>query len=459
VAIIGGGPGGYVCAIRAAQLAMKVALIEKREALGGTCLNIGCIPAKAMLESSEFYVRVREEAARHGIRTGQVELDLSAMLARKEEIVKKVTGGLGLLMRKQRIEVIRGTARPLGPGAVEIRGEDEVRRIEPGTIVLATGSEPVALPFLPFDGERVIDSTDALSLSEVPERLVVVGAGAIGLELGSLWARLGAKVTLIELLPQIAPFADAMMAKMLARALKAQGLEILVETRLTGAEIHDEEVTLHFERKGGKTGEITCDRVLVAVGRRPYTEGLQHEELGIAMDGPRVAVDERYATSVEGIYAIGDLIQGPMLAHKAQEEGVALAELLAGMAGHVNYAAIPSVIYTHPELAMVGLTEAQAREQGLEIQVGRFYFRAIARALTMESEFGLVKFVADAHTDRLLGVHILGPHASELIAEAVLALEFGASAEDLARTCHAHPTLSEIMKEGALAVDRRAIHG
>ncbi|MFV2071230.1 MAG: dihydrolipoyl dehydrogenase [Thermoanaerobaculales bacterium] len=457
--IIGAGPGGYVCAIRAAQLGLKTALVEKRHTLGGTCLNIGCIPSKAMLESSELYEAAGKHASDHGIVLPEVGLDLAAMLARKGGVVKDLTDGVAMLMKKNKITVVNGRGVLTGPGALTVHGDAGETPIKAKNICLAMGSEVVELPFLPFDGDRIVSSTEALSFSSVPEHLVVVGAGAVGLELGSVWRRLGAKVTVVEMLPTITPFADKQMAKSLQRALADQGMVFHLETTLKAGKLLKKSVKLTIENAEGETSEISCDKVLVAVGRRPNTAAAGLEAVGVALDDQgRVAVDDRFRTNVEGLFAIGDLVRGPMLAHKAEDEGVALAERLAGLPGHVNYQTIPNVVYTDPELAMVGRTEAELKEAGIAFGTGRFQFRANGRAKSLGQETGMVKILADKKTDRILGVHMVGPRVSELIAEAVVAMEFSASAEDLARTCHAHPTLSEVVKEAALAVDKRALH-
>ena len=462
VVIIGSGPGGYVAAVRAAQLGQKTCLVERHATLGGTCLNVGCIPSKALLESSEIYHLVKEQLPQHGIGTSALSLDLPAMQLRKEGIVRELTDGIAGLMQKNKVTVLRGHGRLAGPGRVDVlaAGDESATELSARAVILATGSRSVELPFLPRDRQVVLDSTDALALQQVPEHLVVVGAGAVGLELGSVWMRLGSQVTVVEMLPQIAPFADRAMAKVLQRSLAARGMTFLLKTRVSEARISGGRATLTLERQGAEPQTVTCDHVLVAVGRRPCTEELGLEQAGVALtQGGHVQVDDKLRTSVEGIYAIGDLVPGPALAHKAEEEGVAAAELIAGKPGQLNHQTIPSVIYTNPELAMVGLTEQQARERGQEVRTGRFLFRANGRAKALGQTEGQVKILADAHTDRLLGVHMVGPHVSELIAEVVVAMEFSASAEDLARTIHAHPTLSEVVKEAALAVDKRAIHG
>jgi len=457
--IIGAGPGGYVCAIRAAQLGLKTALVEKRHALGGTCLNVGCIPSKALLESSELYEAARLHSAEHGVVLSEVKLDLEAMLARKGGIVKELTDGVAMLMKKNKVTVLTGRGTVTAPGKVNVSGDGPDTEVEARNICLAMGSEAIELPFLPFDGERVVSSTEALDFSSVPKRLVVIGAGAVGLELGSVWRRLGAAVTVVEMLPTITPFADKAMAKALQRSLADQGMEFRLESKVTAGKVLKNGVKLTVENATGEAEEISCDKVLVAVGRRPLTEGAGLESVGVALDeAGRVAVDDHLRTNIDGIFAIGDLVRGPMLAHKAEEEGVAVAEQLAGRPGHVNYEVIPNVVYTEPELAMVGRNEAELKEAGVEFSSGRFMFRANGRAKSLGLQDGMVKILADKETDRILGVHMVGPRVSELIAEAAVAMEFSASAEDLARTCHAHPTLSEVVKEAALAVDKRALH-
>ncbi len=458
--VIGAGPGGYVAAIRAAQLGLSVALVEKRATLGGTCLNIGCVPSKALLQSSHLFHQVGHDAAEHGIVVAPPQLDLPAMLARKQQVVDEVVGGLGLLMKKNEIQVIRGTATLESGHRVRVSGEEGDQHLTGRYVILATGSQPVELPFMPFDGQHVVSSSEALAFDAVPGHLVVVGAGAVGLELGSVWLRLGARVTVIEMMPSITPFADKMAARMLQKSLKKQGMDIVLNAKVTGATVTEGALELSYEDKKGRPKALACDRVLVAVGRKPYSEGLGLEAVGIARDqGGRVVIDEQFQTNVAGVYAIGDLVQGPMLAHKAEDEAVALVERLAGLPGHIDYDIIPSVVYTEPELASIGITQEQAKEQGLSVKVGRFYFAANARAKALGMDEGLVKLIADAETDRLLGAHIVGPSASELIHECVVCMAMEGSAEDLAITCHAHPTLSEAVKEAALAVAGRAIHG
>jgi dihydrolipoamide dehydrogenase len=459
--VIGAGPGGYVAAIRAAQLGMKVACVEKGRTLGGTCLNVGCIPSKAMLDSSELYHLAKERFGKHGIKFDAIKLDLAAMLARKAEVVKGLTDGVRFLFKKNKVETVFGTARVSSPTSVQVAlSEGGTLDLQTRQILLATGSEPVNLPFLPGNGQTVVDSTGALAFDKVPDHLVVVGAGYIGLELGSVWRRLGSKVTVIEFLPRIVPTADNEMGELLKKSLTRQGLEFHLETKVTGASLEKGRAIVHAEKKDGKKLDFDCERVLVAVGRRAYTQGLGLAEVGVAVDAKtgKVTVDAHFRTNVASISAIGDVIDGPMLAHKAEDEGIACAEILAGKAGHVNYDTIPGVIYTWPELASVGLNEEQAKEKGLTYKIGKFPFLANGRAKAMDETEGLVKILADATSDKVLGVHILGPRASEMIAEAVMVMEFAGSAEDIARTCHAHPTLSEATREAALAVDGRAIH-
>jgi dihydrolipoamide dehydrogenase len=460
--VIGAGPGGYVAAIRAAQLGKTVACVEKRATLGGTCLNIGCIPSKALLDSTELYHLAHERFSRHGIKVSGLEIDVPAMLARKDAVVKSLTGGVAGLFKKNKITPVYGTARVASPNSVVVQlNEGGETTLEADHILLATGSEPVNLPFLPFDGRTIVSSTEALGFERVPEHLIVIGAGYIGLELGSVWKRLGAKVTVIEFLPRIVPLADVEMGSLLHKSLTKQGLEFFLETKVTGGKVEGDRVTVLAEVKDGKTLTFEGDRVLVAVGRRPYTEGLGLAEVGVQVDPKtgRVPIDGHFRTNVPTISAIGDLVEGPMLAHKAEDEGVAFAETLAGKYGHVDYDTIPGVIYTWPELASVGITEEQAKQRKLDYRVGKFPFMANGRAKAMDETEGVVKILADAKTDRVLGVHILGPRASDMIAEAVTTMEFAGSAEDIARISHAHPSLSEAVREAALAVDRRAIHG
>jgi dihydrolipoamide dehydrogenase len=457
--VIGSGPGGYVAAIRAAQLKMKVACVEKRATLGGTCLNVGCIPSKALLESSELFVQARDHFPHHGIQTGKLAFDIKAMHERKDRVVKSNTDGIVFLFKKNKITRFEGAGRLDGAGKVVVKaasGEETV--LETEHILLATGSEPTPLPALPCDGKHIVSSTEALTFAKVPQHLIVVGAGYIGLELGSVWNRLGAKVTVVEFLPRILPICDAEIADLLHKSLVKQGLTFHLDTKVTGASTQGGQVIVNATSKG-HDALFQGDRVLVSVGRRPFTAGLGLKEAGVELDkAGRVPVNENFQSNVPGIYAIGDLIAGPMLAHKAEDDGIACVERIAGMKTHVNYDTVPSVIYTWPEVASVGATEEQVKESGREYHVGRFKFSANARARTMDESEGLVKIIADAKTDRVLGVHIFGPRASDLIAEAVTVIEFSGSSEDIARTCHAHPTLGEAVREAAFDVERRAIH-
>ena len=455
--VIGSGPGGYVAAIRAAQLGLKVACVEKHAALGGTCLNVGCIPSKALLDSSEHFAFARDHAAAHGIRTS-VELDLATMMKRKDQIVRELTKGVESLFRKNQVTRFTGTGRIAAVGTVEVTGEQPTETLTTGRILIATGSRPAALPGIPFDGRRIVHSTGALALSEVPRRLLVVGAGAIGLELGSVWRRLGSEVHVLEFMDRIVPGMDRASALMLQRALEKQGIHFRFGASAQKAVVEGDRVRVTVGH-GGETTEEECDVLLVAVGRRPFTEGLGARESGVRMDEQgRILVDETWRTSVPGIWAIGDVIPGPMLAHKAEEEGVAVVERMVGRAGHVAYECVPSVVYTWPEFAGVGLSEDDAKQRGIKVVVGTFPFVANGRAKAMGEKTGQVKILADARTDRILGAHIVGPRASDLIAELVFAMELGASAEDVARSVHAHPTLPEAVKEAALAAGKRAIH-
>jgi len=458
--VIGGGPGGYVAAIRAAQLGKSVAVIDKRGPLGGTCLNVGCIPSKAMLDSSEHYHYAKEKLALHGVGVGKVTLDLKTMLARKDGVVTALTTGIGGLMKKNKVAVFVGTGKVTSATSVEITDSKDVKTVvDAGHILIATGSVPSGLPVLPFDGKTVVSSTEALCFDKVPAHLIIVGGGYIGLELGSVWKRLGAKVTVVEFLDRLVPFADHECGDFLKKSLQQQGLEFHFETKVTGGKLVKDKVVVTAE---SKTGPVTFegDKVLVSVGRRAFTDGLGLTEVGVVLAERtgKVQVDKHFRTAVPTISAIGDVIDGPMLAHKAEEEGVAFAEILAGKPGHVNYETIPSVIYTWPEMSAVGLTEEQAKNRGLDYRTGKFLFKANGRARAMDETEGFVKVMADSKTDKVLGVHIIGPRASDMIAEAVAVMEFGGSAEDIARTCHAHPTLSESLKEAAMAVDKRAIH-
>jgi dihydrolipoamide dehydrogenase len=456
VIVIGSGPGGYVCAIRAAQLGLRTACVEKRATLGGTCLNVGCIPSKALLQSSENFAEVRDHFADHGVLVDGVKLDLARMQARKGEVVTANTKGVEFLFRKNKVTWLKGAGRVSAPGKVEVDGTE----YDAKHIIVATGSESVPLPGVGVDEKRIVSSTGALELDQVPEHLVVIGGGYIGLELGSVWRRLGAEVTVVEYLDRLVPGMDSEVGKQFERVLGKQGIKFRLSTKVTAADNTGNRVKLTVEpAKGGEAETIEADVVLVAIGRRALTAGLGLESVGVALDDRgRVVVDGHYATNVPGIYAIGDVIAGPMLAHKAEEEGVACAELIAGKAGHVNYEAIPGVVYTWPEVASVGRTEEQLKQDGVEYKVGKFPFMANGRARAMGATDGFVKILADKRTDRLLGAHIIGPDAGTLIAELATAMEFGASSEDVGRICHAHPTLSEAVKEAAMAVEGWAIH-
>ena len=461
VVVIGAGPGGYVAAIRAAQLGLKTAVVEKWDTLGGTCLNVGCIPSKALLTSSEKYDEAKHHLAGHGVVIGSVSLDLAALMAHKTKVVKDLTGGIEFLFKKNKITWLKGHGRLTAPNLIEVTAKTgETQVVSAKNIIVATGSEVMPLPGVEIDEKRIVSSTGALALSEVPKRLTVIGGGVIGLELGSVWSRLGAEVTVIEYLDRILPGMDGELSKQTQRLLTKQGLTFRLSTKVTSAVPGEAGITLTVEPAAGGTSEtVVSDVVLVAIGRRPFTGGLGLDAVGIETDGRgRIKTDSHFRTSVPHIYAIGDVIEGPMLAHKAEDEGVVVAEIIAGQSGHINYDAIPGIIYTWPEVASVGKTEEQLKDAGIAYKVGKFPFSANGRARAMASTEGFVKVLADAKTDRVLGVHILGPDAGHLIAEIGLALEFGASAEDIARTCHAHPTLSETIKEAALAVDGRALH-
>jgi dihydrolipoamide dehydrogenase len=453
--IIGAGPGGYVAAIRAAQLGLKVATVEREPSLGGTCVRVGCIPSKALLESSERYLQARTTLAGHGIEVGAVGLNLPAMHARKDAVVKANSDGVAYLFKKHKIARHQGTGRLVGAGEVAVQGVAGEERLRAKAVLLATGSVPADLRGVVVDGDRIGTSTEALAWSEVPPELVVIGAGVIGMELGSVWLRLGAQVTVLEYMERILPGVDAEIAKEAQRIFTKQGFALRTGVKVTGAARHGARVTLTLE--GAEP--IEADRVLVATGRKPASSGLGLDELGVAVDAAgRVVVDARFATTLPGLYAIGDLIHGPMLAHKAEEDGVAFAEMLAGGHGHVDYGLVPNVVYTDPEIAWVGRNEEELQAQGIPFRKGVFPFAANGRARAIGDTAGKVKILAHQETDRLLGVHIIGPRAGDLIAEAVTAMTFHASSEDLARVIHAHPTLAETLKEAALAVDGRPLH-
>ncbi|MES0492061.1 MAG: dihydrolipoyl dehydrogenase [Leptospirales bacterium] len=461
VIIIGGGPGGYVCAIRLAQLGKKCVIIDKRKTLGGTCLNVGCIPSKALLESSGKYEMAKNHLEPFGVQAKEVSFDLDAIMARKEKIVSEVCAGVDYLMKKNKIERVTGRAEFVSSDTVKVTDEEtgETSEIKGSSIIIATGSVPIELPDLPFDGKKICSSDDLLSLKKVPEHLLIIGAGVIGIELGTVWNRLGAKVSIVEMLPVALAGADVQIARYMERVLKTNGIELYTNSKVEKAVATQTGIKLEVS-KADKTFELEGDILLVGAGRKAYTEGLGLEKAGVELDdkGRIKTAQGKYQTNVENIYAIGDVIDGPMLAHKASEEGVAVAEIIAGQAGEVNYEAIPGVVYTEPEVAWVGQTEETLKEKNIEYVAGRFYFKANARAKAMEATGGMVKVLTDKNTDRLLGVHIVGHNASELIGEAVVAFEHKSSAEDLARFVHAHPTLGEATKEAAMAAGGWSIH-
>ncbi len=461
LAIIGAGPGGYVCAIRAAQLGMKVAIIEKRRTLGGTCLNIGCIPSKALLDSSEHFYHTHHKLADHGIHVKDIQLDLKKLLARKDQVVKEVCDGVDWLMNKNKVERFHGHGKLVSNKEIFIQKEDgSSQTIQSRNIVIATGSVPIDLPGFEVDGKQIVTSDHAINFPSVPKHLLIIGAGVIGLELGSVWSRLGAQVSIIELLPKLFGTADRQMSSLAQRIYESQGLKFYFEHKVIGIEKKENEVILKAINSKGDGIEFKGDVVLVAVGRKPYVEGLGAKELGIQFTNRgRIQVDPHtYRTNIPNIYAIGDVIDGPMLAHKAEDEGIAVAEIINGQAGHVNYLAIPWIVYTWPEVAWVGYGEEELKEKGIDYVVGRAVFKSNGRVKAMNESEGQVKILAHKKTDRLLGVYIVGPRASDMIAEVALAFEFGATAEDVARTCHAHPTLSEVLREAAMAVGKWSIH-
>jgi dihydrolipoamide dehydrogenase len=453
--VIGAGPGGYVAAIRAAQLGLSVLCVEKRKTLGGTCLNVGCIPSKALLYSSQKFEEAGHLLADHGVKIEKLSLDLKKMMERKEKVVEQLTGGIDYLFKKNKVQHAVGEAHILSAEEVKVNGETWKTK----NILIATGSESATLPGIKIDEKKIVSSTGGLSLDHVPEKLVVIGGGYIGLEMGSVWNRLGSKVTVVEFMDRLVPAMDHEMGAALMKALTKQGIDFKLSTKVTGIKEEKNKLVLSLEDVSGSKETLEADTVLVATGRRPYTQGLGLEKIGVALNEKGfIVVNERYETSVSGVYAIGDVIPGPMLAHKAEEEGIAAVEIIAGQAGHVNYGAIPAVIYTHPEVASVGKTEEELKAEERSYKVGKFPFLANSRAKAVGDTEGFVKILADSLTDQVLGVHIIGPDAGTLIAEAVLGMEFSASSEDIARTCHAHPTLNEAVKEAAMAVDGRAIH-
>ena len=458
--VIGGGPGGYVAAIRAAQLGLKTACVEKRGSLGGTCLNIGCIPSKALLQSSHRYEEAAHALALHGVKVNGVGLDLATMMARKDKVVADLTKGVEFLFQKNKVTYVKGAARFTGANSIAVGVDGKEQAIAAKNFIIATGSEVMPLRGVEIDEQQIVSSTGALALPKVPGHLVVVGGGYIGLEMGSVWRRLGAKVTVVEFLDRIVPGMDGEVGKQLQRVLGKQGMTFRLSTKVTAAKKAKAGVTLTLEpAAGGATETLDADAVLVAIGRRPYTNGLGLETVGVEIDNKgRVKTDAHFRTNVPGIYAIGDVIAGPMLAHKAEEEGVAVAEILAGQAGHVNYETVPGIVYTWPEVAAVGKTEEELKAAGIAYKSGKFPFTANSRARCNAETDGFVKILADAKTDRVLGAHVIGPEAGTLIHECVMAMEFGGSAEDVARAFHGHPTLNEAVKEAALAVAGRAIH-
>ncbi|GAX80721.1 hypothetical protein CEUSTIGMA_g8156.t1 [Chlamydomonas eustigma] len=454
VVIIGGGPGGYVAAIKAAQLGLKTTCIEGRGALGGTCLNVGCIPSKALLNSSHMFYEAKNNFAHHGVIIENPKVDWTAMQKQKDTAVSGLTKGIEGLFKKNKVEYVKGWGKIVGPNKVEVALSDGGSKIiDTKNIIIATGSEVTPLPGVPIDEKKIVSSTGALVLKEVPKTMVVIGAGYIGLEMGSVYSRLGSKVTVVEFLDHIVPTMDSEVRRTFMRTLEKQGLSFKMSTKVSKGEVVGEKVHLIVEpSKGGPSDKIEADAVLVSIGRRPLLKGLGLDEVGVKMDNRgRVAIDDHFRTNIPSIYAIGDVVQGPMLAHKAEEDGVAAVEIIAGKAGHVNYNTVPSICYTHPEVATVGITEDEAKAKGLAVKTGKFSFMANSRARAVEDADGLVKMIADAKTDKLLGVHIMSANAGELIHECCVAMEYGACSEDLARTCHGHPTLSEAVKEAAIA--------
>jgi dihydrolipoamide dehydrogenase len=460
--VVGGGPGGYVAAIKAAQLGLKVACVEKRGALGGTCLNIGCIPSKALLHSSHLFEEVGHGMAKHGVKVSGVELDLPTMLGNKNQVVKTLTQGIEFLFKKNKVDYVVGAGRIENPGKVvaQPNGDGAVKELATKNVLIATGSDVMPLPGVTIDEDRIVSSTGALDLKRVPKHLLVVGAGYIGLEMGTVWRRLGAKVTVVEFLDRVTPGMDGEVSKEFEKILKKQGMTFKLGTKVMGVDSAGEAVKVTVEpAEGGAAETIACDTVLVAIGRRPFTEGLGLEQVGVRLDNRgRVETDGHWRTNVDGVWAIGDVIDGPMLAHKAEEEGSCVAELLAGQQPHIDYDIIPGVVYTAPEVASIGKTEEQLKDAGVAYKVGKFPFLANSRARSVGMTDGFVKILADAATDKVLGAHIVGPEAGILIAEIGIAMEFGASSEDIARTCHAHPTLEEAVKEAALSTFFKPIH-
>ena len=459
VVVIGGGPGGYVCAIRLAQLGLKTACIESRGSLGGTCLNIGCIPSKALLNSSEKFIEISQHAEEHGIKIGKTEFDLSKLMQRKEKIVKQLTGGIGFLFKKNKVEHIAGTASFLDNKTIIVKSSKEEKKLSAKNFIIATGSSSIEIPNMPIDEKQIVSSTGALSLKSVPKSMLVIGGGYIGLEMGSVWSRLGTKVTVVEALERIVPTMDGEIASNFMKSLQKQGIEFKLSHKVNGAKINKDDVEVSMESSEKKLMNEKYEIVLMSVGRRPNSEGLNLEKIGVNLDERKaIKINKEFKTNIENIYAIGDVAPGPMLAHKAEEEGVACIELIHGQKTHLNYDIIPAIVYTNPEVASVGKTEEQLKELKVEYKVGKFPFMANGRALTTSSSEGFVKILADSKTDQILGAHIIGHDAGQLIAEIVTTMEFGGCAEDIARICHAHPTTSEAVKEAAMNVEGRAIH-
>ena len=458
VTVIGGGPGGYVCAIRLAQLGLKTACIESRGTLGGTCLNIGCIPSKSLLNLSENFHKAKN-FKKIGIETGEIKLNLSKMMENKDKAVTTLTKGVEFLIKKNKISYFKGIGSFKSPSKISIVKDGKETTIITGKTIISTGSEPVSLPGIDFDEEKILSSTGALSISSLPKKMIVVGGGYIGLEMGSVWSRLGTEVQVIEFLEHITPGMDKEISNEFMKILKKQGIKFQLNTKVEKITKKNNGVIIETSNKNGDKNKLEADVVLISVGRKPFTNNLNLENIGVELDKTgRVKVNKNFETNIKNIYAIGDVIEGPMLAHKAEEEGIAVAELIAGQSGHVNYDVIPGVVYTSPEVASVGKTEEQLKEKGISYKIGKFPFAANSRAKAIDDPEGFVKILADSVTDKVLGVHIIGPHAGEMIAEMSVAMEFGASSEDIARTCHAHPTFSEAIKEAALSVDKRQIH-
>ena len=457
--VIGGGPAGYVCAIRLAQLGLKTACVDFRSSLGGTCLNVGCIPSKSLLNLSENFQKAKKFSDM-GIEIGKLELNLNKMMENKDKAVSSLTKGIEFLFKKNKVSYIKGKGKLISESEIEIQSEKgEIDKIISKSIILSTGSEPSSLPGVDFDEDKIISSTGALSLKKVPQKMLIIGGGYIGLELGSVWSRLGSEVHVVELLDHITPGMDREISNEFLKILKKQGINFHLNTKVEKIIKKRDGLVVEIKNKEKKISKLDCDKILVSVGRKPYTKNLNLEEIGIKLDEKkRIIVNKKFQTNKKNIYAIGDVISGPMLAHKAEEEGIAVAEIISGQAGHVNYNVIPGVIYTHPEVAYVGKTEEQLKENNINYKVGKFPFFANSRAKAINESTGFVKILADSTTDKVLGVHLIGPHAGELIAEMSVAMEFGASSEDIARTCHAHPTFSEAVREAALSVDKRAIH-